>query len=154
MYFGVSPVTAVGVVPTPCTPPTALGPLPQPKPSCTPMSRAKLRVAATTRASISTSCVLRSICWMMRSICGRTAGMSETISELGAPVLGFLPQRFHGGDAQYIAVQLAGQIVVLEHDVQRLIPRHVIEHDCKAAMDHGIEHHVQTADLVNQAEEI
>ena len=63
-------------------------------------------------------------------------------------------QRINGGDAQYIAVQLAGQIVVLEHDVQRLIPRHVIEHDRQIAVDHGIEHNVQTADLVNQAEEI
>ena len=36
-------------------PPIAAGLLPQAKPSCVPMSRAKLRVAATTRASISTS---------------------------------------------------------------------------------------------------
>ena len=48
-----------------------------------------------------------------------------------------LPQRINGGDAQYIAIQLAGQVVVLEHDVQRLIPRHVIEHDRQVAMDHG-----------------
>ena len=66
----------------------------------------------------------------------------------------FLPQRIDGGDAQYIAIQLAGQFVVLEHDVKRLIPRHVIEHDRQIAVDHGIEHNVQTADLVNQAEEI
>src|SRR5882757_1623998 len=40
MYDGVTPPTAVGVLPTPCAPPTADGPLPQPNPICTPMSRA------------------------------------------------------------------------------------------------------------------
>src|SRR6266478_3702746 len=54
-YSGLRPKTDVGEVPTADAPPTALVPLPQPKPSWVPISRAKLRVAATTRASISTS---------------------------------------------------------------------------------------------------
>src|SRR6202140_4194273 len=74
--------------------------------------------------------------------------------DLGAAALSFPLQRINGGDAQYIAVQLAGQVVILEHDVQRLIPRHVIEHNRQVAVDHGIEYDVQTTDLVNQAEEI
>ncbi len=73
---------------------------------------------------------------------------------LGAPVLGFLPHRIDGGDAQDVPFQLARQIVVLEHDVQRLVPGHVIEHDGQRALDDGIENDVQTADLVNQPEEI
>ena len=68
--------------------------------------------------------------------------------------LGFVAQRFYGRDAQHVAVELTGQIVVLEHDVERLIPRHVVEHDGQCALDVGIEYHVQAADLVNQAEEI
>src|SRR5205807_10398529 len=36
MYDGVRPLTAVGVLRTPCAPPTADGPLPQPNPICTP----------------------------------------------------------------------------------------------------------------------
>ena len=74
--------------------------------------------------------------------------------DLGATVIGFPLQRFDGGDAKYVAVQLAGQIVVLEHDVERLIPGHIIEHDRQGSMNHGIEHNVQTADLVDEAEEI
>ena len=74
--------------------------------------------------------------------------------DLRAPVFGFPLERVHGGDAQNIAIQLPGQIVVLEHDVQRLIPRHVIEYDGQVAVDLGVEHDVQSADLVNQAEEI
>src|SRR6266550_7216128 len=54
MGFGVFP-TITGELPTLLAPPTALGPLPHPKPNWVPISRAKLRVAATTRASISTS---------------------------------------------------------------------------------------------------
>ena len=74
--------------------------------------------------------------------------------DLGAPVLGFPLQRIDRGDAKDVAVQLTGQVVVLEHDVQRLIPGHVIEHDGQGAVDHGIEYDVQTANLVNQAEEV
>src|ERR1700691_1769220 len=53
-YSGVIPKVAVGVVPTALAPPIPVVLLPHPKPSCVPRSRAKLRVAATTRASIST----------------------------------------------------------------------------------------------------
>src|ERR1019366_10703922 len=45
-YNGCNPVMLVGELPTDCAPPTELGPLPQAKPTCVPMSRAKLRVAA------------------------------------------------------------------------------------------------------------
>ena len=73
---------------------------------------------------------------------------------LGAPSIGFFLQRVHGGDAQNVAFQFPRQVVVLEHDVQRLIPRHIIQHDGQGSVHVGIEHHVQAADLVNQAEEI
>ena len=58
------------------------------------------------------------------------------------------------GDAQNVAFQFARQFVVLEHDVERLIPRHVIEHDGQRAVHVRIEHHVQSADFVDQAEEV
>src|SRR5712671_4345695 len=48
VYRGLPPNTPIGDVPTLVAPPTALAPLPQPKPSCVPMSRANCRVAATT----------------------------------------------------------------------------------------------------------
>src|SRR5437667_5317242 len=70
MYFGARPPTLIGDAPALEAPPIALGELPHPNPSCVPMSRAKLRVAATTRASISTSCVLRSSCVSRRSTAG------------------------------------------------------------------------------------
>ena len=63
-------------------------------------------------------------------------------------------QGFDRGDAQDVAFQFARQVVVLEHDVERLIPRHVIEHDRQRAVHVGIEHDVQSADFVNEAEEI
>src|SRR5208337_1429339 len=49
MYNGCNPFSVIGEDPTDPAPPAAVGPLPQPKPNCVPMSRAKLRVAATTR---------------------------------------------------------------------------------------------------------
>src|SRR5580700_7356893 len=45
MYPGVRLLTVVGELPTAELPPIALWPLPQPKPSCVPMSRANCRVA-------------------------------------------------------------------------------------------------------------
>ena len=60
VYRGLPPNTPIGEVPTLPAPPTVLVVLPQPKPSCVPISRVKVRVAATTRASISTCGVLRS----------------------------------------------------------------------------------------------
>ena len=57
-------------------------------------------------------------------------------------------------DAQNVAVKLLVEAVVLQHDVERLIPRHFIQNDGKAPLDRGIQHDVQSADLVNQAEEV
>ena len=74
------PNALIGEVPAALAPPTAEPALPNPNPSCVPMSRAKLRVAATTRASISTSCVLRSSCVSRRSIGGIVEGMSLMIT--------------------------------------------------------------------------
>src|SRR5262249_24279230 len=47
-YNGLPPKTPTGDVPTALAPPTLLEPLPKPNPSWVPISRAKLRVAATT----------------------------------------------------------------------------------------------------------
>src|SRR4030081_1975673 len=74
--------------------------------------------------------------------------------DLSAPALGLMPQCINGCDAQNVAIQLAGQVVIFKHDVQRLVPWNVIEHDRQIAVDRWIEHNVQTADLVNQAEEV
>jgi len=41
--------------------------------------------------------------------------------DLSAAALSFLAKRIDGGDAQHVAVQLTGQVVVLQDDVQRLI---------------------------------
>ena len=72
----------------------------------------------------------------------RTAGIS------------FLAQRLYGGDAQYVALQLAVEAVVLQNDVQSLVPGHVIQHDGQRAVHIGIKHHVESADLVHQAEKV
>src|SRR6202050_5348027 len=58
------------------------------------------------------------------------------------------------GAQKHIAIQLLIEIVVLQHDVERLIPGHLIEHQREVALYRGIEHDVQAADLVNQTEEI
>src|SRR6266849_2768668 len=170
MYNGVSPETTLGVFPTAWSPPIAECPLPQPKPSCVPMSRAKLRVAATTRASISTSCVLRSSCVSRRSTAGITEGISSMMSAfvrdyvtpLGKEFLygwhyvfrvrvaqeasdgdlingqcfgfllralrfGFLAQSIDSSDAQHIPFELPRKTIVLQNDVEGLIPRYVIQ---------------------------
>ncbi len=41
----------------------------------------------------------------------------------------FLLQRILGGDAQHVAVELFIEVVVLQHDVQRLVPRYIVQHD-------------------------
>src|SRR4051794_38523457 len=53
VYSGLPPNVPIGEVPTLPAPPTVVVPLPHPKPNWVPMSRAKLRVAAPPRASIS-----------------------------------------------------------------------------------------------------
>src|SRR5438270_4408213 len=63
-------------------------------------------------------------------------------------------KRVEGGDTQNIAFQLARQAIVLENDVERLIPRHIVEHDCQRAMYIRIENHVQSTNLMHQTEEI
>ena len=59
-----------------------------------------------------------------------------------------------GGNAEHVAFQLLVHIVVAQNDVQGLVPRHVIEHQGHRPFYRGIQHHIQAADLVNQAEEI
>ncbi len=65
-----------------------------------------------------------------------------------------LLQCFDRRDAQDVAFKLARQFVVLQHDVERLVPRHVIQDDRQGSIHVRIEHDVQSADLVDQAEEI
>ena len=59
-----------------------------------------------------------------------------------------------GGDSQNVAIELFIQFVVLQRDVESLIPRHIIENDRKAALYVGIHDHVQAADFVYQAEKV
>ena len=87
--------------------------------------------------------------------------MTETFSTASASAstwarraIRFFLQRIHGRDAQNVAFQFPRQVVILEHDVQRLIPRHIIEHHGQGAVHIGIEHHVQAADFVDQPEEV
>ena len=49
--------------------------------------------------------------------------------------------------------ELFVQTVVLQHDIQRLVPGHFIQNDRQRSLYVGIQHHVQPADLVNQTEE-
>ena len=58
------------------------------------------------------------------------------------------------GDPQNVAVQLLVQAVVLQHDVQSLVPGHFIQNDRQAALHGRVQHHVQPADLMDQAEEV
>ena len=73
---------------------------------------------------------------------------------LGALCISFLAQRFNGRNAQHVAFDLLVQCVVLQHQIECLVPRHVVEHQRERAAHVGIEHDVQTADLVNETEEI
>ena len=73
---------------------------------------------------------------------------------LSAPPIGFFLQCVHGSDAQNIAFQFPRQVVVLEHDVQSLVPRHIIQDNGQSSVHLGIEHHVQAADFMDQTEEV
>jgi hypothetical protein len=73
---------------------------------------------------------------------------------LGAASVRLFLESIDGSDAQDVAFQFSSQIIVLQHDVERLVPRHIIQHHCQSAVHIGIQHHVQPADFVNQAEEI
>ncbi len=69
-------------------------------------------------------------------------------------LVGFMLQGVLGGDAQNVAVNFLGQAIVAQHDVQALIPGHFVENQRHGSVNRRIEHHVQSADFVNQAEEI
>ena len=66
----------------------------------------------------------------------------------------FVLQSLHGRDAQYVSFKLARQVVVLENNIQRLVPRHVVENYGQVSVNGRIEHDVQPADLVYEPEEI
>ena len=76
-------VRVTGLVPTaPCATPSDIAATYKGTANCVPISRAKMRFAATTRASISTCCDLRSS-WRRRlSITGKVPGMSRMIKVL------------------------------------------------------------------------
>ena len=57
-------------------------------------------------------------------------------------------------DTQHVALQLPAELIVLEHHVQRLVPRHIGELQRYNAADVRIEHHIQAADLGDQPEEV
>ncbi len=73
---------------------------------------------------------------------------------LGAAGVGFMAKRIDRRNAQHVAVELPCQIVVLQDDIECLVPRHIVEHNGQRPLHVGIEHHVQPADFVNQAEEV
>ena len=56
-------------------------------------------------------------------------------------------------DADDVVLELLVQAVVLQDDVERLIPRHVVEHDGDFALDGGVQHEVEARDLVEETEE-
>src|SRR5579872_6135389 len=69
-------------------------------------------------------------------------------------VVSFFAQRIHRCDAQNIAFELTREFVVLQDDVQRLVPRHIVEDDGQGSVHIRIKNDVQSADLVNEAEEV
>src|SRR5450432_806893 len=68
--------------------------------------------------------------------------------------LRFLLDGVQGRNAQDVAVQLLVEAVVLQDDVERLIPRNLVQNDGESSLYVGVQHDVEAADLVNQAEEI
>src|SRR3984957_14735832 len=68
--------------------------------------------------------------------------------------LGFLLDGVERSDAEHVAVELLLKSVVLENDVESLVPGYFVENDRQRALDVGIEHDVQAADFVDQAEEV
>ncbi len=55
---------------------------------------------------------------------------------------------------RHVSAELLVETVVLQHDVQRLIPGYFVQNDRQRALHVRIQHHVQSADLVDQAEEV
>ena len=66
----------------------------------------------------------------------------------------FLLQGFDRREAKDVAFKLASQIVVLQNDIESLVPRYVVEDDRQGTMHVRIKYDVQTADPVDQAEEV
>src|SRR5690242_4867490 len=73
---------------------------------------------------------------------------------LEAASLGFLGKGVAGSDAEDVALEATVETVVLEDDVERLIPGHVIEDEGQGAANVGIENDVETADLVDEPEKV
>ena len=51
-------------------------------------------------------------------------------------------------------MELLVEAVVLQNDVQRLVPGNLIQHDSQRASYSGVQNDVQSTDFVNQPEEI
>ena len=65
-----------------------------------------------------------------------------------------MPQRFYSRNAQDVTVELPSQIIVLQHDIQGLVPRNVIQHNRERSFNIWIQNYIQATDFVNQPEEI
>ena len=73
---------------------------------------------------------------------------------MGAPCFCFFAQCVNAGNPKNVSVQLPGQSVVLQNDIECLVPRHVIEHDGQVSLHLRIQHDIQAANFVNEAEEV
>src|SRR5262245_12733298 len=73
---------------------------------------------------------------------------------LGAAGFGFVLQRLQRSNSKNVALQLTIQGVVLQHNGQRLVPGNVIQIDAHAPLDSRIQDHVESADLLNDAEKV
>jgi len=56
----------------------------------------------------------------------------------------FFFERVDGRDAEDVAFELAVEVVVLENDVEGLIPRHVIEDEREVALHSRIQNNVES----------
>src|SRR5690348_4219333 len=81
------------------------------------------------------------------------SGLDLRLGQIPGFIRFFLHRRF-GGDAENVPVELFIEIVILQHDVESLVPRDVIENQRESAFDAGIHDHVQAADFMDQAEEV
>ena len=57
-------------------------------------------------------------------------------------------------DSQNIAVDFLGEPIVAQHDVQALVPGNFVEDQSHRSANRRVQHNVQPADFMNQAEEI
>ena len=74
------------------------------------------------------------------------AGVGRRLRQLGPRVL-LAAQRLDPGDADDGAVDGVVELIAAQDHLERLIPRHVGEHDVDRALDVGIDDHVEAADL-------